>query len=344
MGAAVGRETDALAFLAEMAETPYRFDFYQALRRLECLYADEPRWGMAPRPANEPVRLGQAPDMTFAPAAISAVDLGQPPRVTVCVTGLLGPNGPLPSHLTEFAHERLLHAGDRTFVRFLDLFNHRFLLLFYRAWAQAQPHVSHDRPAKDRFAAHVAALLGLDDDDRHVRDSLPSGAKLFYAGILARQVRDADGLASILRDFFEAPVEIEQHVSHWMDMDPGQSTRLGHAAAVLGTEAALGDRVPDCQHRFRIAIGPLTWERYCAFLPGGNALRQLTDWVRFYLSFELAWDMRLILTGDSVPDLTLGTGARLGWTSWLGAHTPGDADDLCLDAEVFLDRSGDYAA
>jgi len=59
--------------------------------------------------------------------------------------GLLGPNGPLPIHVTEYARHRLRHAGDATLSRFLDLFNHRFLALFYRAWAQAQPHVNRDR-------------------------------------------------------------------------------------------------------------------------------------------------------------------------------------------------------
>src|SRR5207244_5118336 len=69
MGAAMGRETDTVkadtirantvAFLASLEATPYRYDFYQTLRRLECLYADKPRWGRALRPVDEPIRLGQ---------------------------------------------------------------------------------------------------------------------------------------------------------------------------------------------------------------------------------------------------------------------------------------------
>ena len=35
MGAAMGRESDAVAFLDSLADAPYRHDFYQALRRLD---------------------------------------------------------------------------------------------------------------------------------------------------------------------------------------------------------------------------------------------------------------------------------------------------------------------
>ncbi len=45
MGAAMGRETDALAFFAALAEKPYRYDFYQTLRHLECLYRRETPMG-----------------------------------------------------------------------------------------------------------------------------------------------------------------------------------------------------------------------------------------------------------------------------------------------------------
>ena len=66
MDARVGRETDAVAFLSALAEAPCD-DFFQTLRRLECLCADKPRWGEAQRPADEPVRLGQEPTTSFAP-------------------------------------------------------------------------------------------------------------------------------------------------------------------------------------------------------------------------------------------------------------------------------------
>ena len=344
MGAAVGRETDTVAFLAELAESPYRFDFYQTLRRLECLFADKPRWGEALRPIDEPVRLGQDPDLSFAPAPLASFGTHpgeQRPRLQVRLFGLLGPNGPMPIHITEYARERLRNAGDPTFCRFLDLFHHRFLALFYRAWAQAQPHVNRDRPDADRFAGYVGALLGVMLPTLRGRDAVPDVARFFHAGALVRHVRNTDGLVGILQHFFGVPVGMEEFVGHWMILGPRERTFLGRAGANLGAGAVAGGRVWDRQHKFRVRIGALTLAQYEAFLPGGAHLKRLVDWLRFYLTFELDWDVRLILEEREVPALTLDGKRRLGWTTWVGTRPQrADADDLCLHAETVIGRFG----
>ena len=123
-----------------LAAAPYRWDYFHALRCIDAFHAGKPRLGTARRPADEAVRLGQPADLSFAPAAISNVALhaqGGVPRIDVRFFGLFGPNGPLPLHLTAYARERSLHKGDHALQRFADLFHHRLLLLFYRAWAQA---------------------------------------------------------------------------------------------------------------------------------------------------------------------------------------------------------------
>jgi type VI secretion system protein ImpH len=328
-------------FVESLAAEPYRHDFYQALRQLECLHGDKPRWGRALRPADEPVRLGQDPDLSFAPAPLASFEpsgAGAPARLQVRLFGLFGPNGPLPTHLTEYARERLRHEGDPTLSRFLDLFHHRLLALFYRAWAQAQPHVNRDRPAEDGFATYVGAFLGVSPAAFRDRDTLPDLAKLFHVGTLARQVRNAEGLAAILRHFFRVPAAVEEFVGHWMRLGTRERTRLLPAAAPLGGGAVLGGRIWDRQNKFRIHLGPLTLEQYQSFLPGGVPLRKLVDWVRLYFCLELEWDVRLTLRREEVPRLTLGRGPRLGWTTWVGHRTvPADAGDLCIDAERFVE-------
>jgi type VI secretion system protein ImpH len=334
MGNAGGRTTDALTFFAELAAAPYRYDFYQTLRRLECLYDEKPRWGRALRPIDEPVRLGQDPDLSFAPSPLASFETrgDRAPRLQVRLFGLFGPNGPLPLHLTEYAHERLTHAGDPTFSRFLDIFHHRFLALFYRAWAQAQPSVNHDRPRDDRFTVYVGSFAGIAPPSFRNRDAVPDLAKLFHVGALIRQVRNAEGLEQILAHFFRVPARIEQFVGHWLRLETRERTRLEADGAPLGAGAVLGGRVWDRQHKFRIHLGPLTLEQYESFLPGGAPLRKLVDWVRMYLCYELDWDVRMLLTQSEVPKLSLGGSTRLGWTTWLGRRrkaTP--ADDLHLD-------------
>lgn len=336
----MGRETDALTFFSALAEAPYRYDFYQTLRRLECLFDSKPRWGHARRPVDEPVRLGQDPDLSFAPSALASFSPGEggrPPRLQVRLFGLLGPNGPMPIHITEYARERLRTAGDPTLSRFLDLFHHRFLTLFYRAWAQAQPHVNRDRPNDDRFAVYLGSFMGVAPASFRNRDTVPDLAKFFHVGALIRQTRNAEGLRAILQHFFRVPVEIEQFVGDWMRLEPAQRTYLGRDGAVLGVSAVAGRRVWDQQHKFRLHVGPLTLSQYEDFLPGGARLRKLVDWVRLYTHFELDWDVRLRLKKDEVPPIRLGAGRRLGWTTWLGRRqAETDADDLCLHAEALV--------
>jgi len=344
MDAKLGNQADVLTFLADVAREPYRYDFYQTLRRLECFYADKPRWGTARSPVDEPVRLGQEADLAFAPAPLASLEFGHdgaPPRLQVRLFGLLGPNGPLPIHITEYVRHRVRHAGDSTLSRFLDLLHHRFIALFYRAWAQAQPHVNHDRADGDAFLTYIGSFIGLAPQPLRHRDSVPDLAKLFHVSTLIRQVRDADGLAAIVHQFFRVPVRIEEFVGHWLVLAPGDRTRLGIGGGGLGTGAVVGGRVWDHQSKFRIHLGPLTLEQYEAFLPGPGRplLQQLVDWVRFYLCFELDWDVRLHLKREQVPALKLGAQGRLGWTTWLGTRTSAtDAGDLHLDGETWIDR------
>ena len=141
-------EANLQALLDAVQADPSAFDFYALLRRVDVLRPDAPRTGEALRPRQEALRLGQAPELDFAAAPLQALQpqSGAPPRLTVRFFGLLGPQGPMPLHFTEFVRERLRHHDDATLAHFLDLFHHRMLSLFYRAWAQTQPVVQLDRP------------------------------------------------------------------------------------------------------------------------------------------------------------------------------------------------------
>ena len=331
---------DHLSFFRALEEKPYQYDFFQALRRIECLFPKMPRIGQALRPADEPVRLGQEPALSFAPSTITSFKLADGaalPRMEVRFFGMLGPNGPLPLHLTEFARGRSIHAGDQTLVRFLDLFHHRFMALFYRAWAQAQPTVSLDRPHEDRFSYYAGSLFGLGEKSLRERDAVNDFAKLYFSGLLARHVRNRDGLVALLTGYFRLPVKVEEFTGHWMQLQESERTRLGRDGALLGNGAVLGRRVWDCQHKIRLCLGPLDLSQYESFLPGGAALVKLVAWVRQYLCFELEWDVRLVLKHDQVPKTRLGKFGRLGWTTWLGeARRTVDVADLTLDAERLL--------
>ena len=329
--------TRDLSALRALADAPHGYGFYHAVRLLECAYRDKPRLGQSVRPVDDPIRLAQDPAVTFAPSTLSSFTPGKgntPPRLATYFFGLFGPHGPLPLHLTEYARDRQRHAGDATFVRFSDVFHHRMLSLFYRAWADAQPAVQHDRPETDRFAEYIGSLFGVGAPSLRQRDEFPDAAKLHYAGWLVGQTRPPEGLRAILADFFELPVQITEFVGGWLALSQGDRWRLGEAreTGALGHTVILGARVWDGQHRFRITIGPLGYGDFERLLPGGRGLQRLIAAVRNYIGDELAWDVNLILKRDEVPDLRLGAAGRLGWTTWLGTRADDtDADDLLLD-------------
>jgi len=328
--------TDPVGLFHALHQAPYQFDYFQALRRLECACPDRPRLGESSHAKEEPIRLGQDPTLAFAPSTLASFSFGknqQPPRLGVYFFGLFGPNGPLPLHLTEYVYDRLHNARDPTLARFCDLFHHRLLSLFFRAWANSQPAVSFDRPDQDRFAGYVASLFGIGASPLRDRDAMPDLAKLYYAGRLACQTRHAEGLQSVLQDFFQLPVRIDEFVGDWIDLPGDSRCRLGLSrdTSMLGATVILGERIWQAQQKFRIVLGAIDFNDYQRMLPGGNSLKRLMAVVRNYIGDELDWELNLILEQPEVPPLRLNSESRLGWTSWLTQGPLGrDGNDLVL--------------
>ena len=325
------------AWLAEVASAPHLHGFYPLLRALEARHPHLPRLGEAARPADEPWRIGQPAELGFAAASLAALELDGPrPRLQQRLFGLLGPHGPLPTHLTELARERWQHQGDLGLQRFLELLTHRLALLFYRAWAQAQPAL--DRPGDHGFAQRLGGLYGGGLESMRGRDALSDASRLFFCGRLARQVRDAGGLLEWCRAEFQVPVAVRRWVGHWMPLGREERTRLrqrAEAAGCLGRGAVLGGAVWDVQHRFRIVVGPLPLARYRDFLPGGEALARLRALVRQWVGLEFAWDLQLVLQRADIPALRLGGKTPLGQLAWLGRRPHArDAADLVLAPET----------
>jgi type VI secretion system protein ImpH len=328
------------AIFGELRRSPQTFGFFALMRHLEALHADRPRFGRSVRPSQDPLRLGQEPSVTHAPASIADFQPGadgSPDRLLVHFFGLFGPDGPLPLHLTEYARDRRRNHADPTFQRFADLFHHRALSLFYRAWADARPTVSFDRPDEDRFADYVSALIGLATPGLRGRDAMPDLTKLHFAGLLSAQTRPPEGLAQILSAFFGMPVRVESFCAAWLGLPESDRTRLGGGAetAELGKTALLGARVWSRQHKFRVVFGPLKLDEYERLLPGGLSFHRLVPIVRNYAGDVPIWDVNLVLRAREVPPIRLGRQGRLGWTTWLmPRRSPDDAADLFLDASA----------
>lgn len=324
---------DDLSFLQLLQKEPYRGEFFAVLRALECMYPDMSRLGRSSLPGDDPVRLGQEVSLAFPPSELAAFEPGQPNRLMINFMGLLGPNGPMPLHLTEYVHDRLLHENDPTIAAFLDIFHHRMMSLFYRAWADCEPTVSLDRPESDRFSTYVAALIGFGMESLQSRDDMPDWSKYYFSGRLTSQTRNAEGLIAIVSDFFKSLVEIEEFVGQWIQLPDQSLCGLGvsrHTASI-GVSATIGTRVWDYQQTFRLVIGPVDFEVFKRLLPGNEGLKRLTSMVRTYCGDEFAWELKLLLKCDEIPQIRLGEQGRLGWTTWIKdrPHTV-DTGDLVL--------------
>jgi type VI secretion system protein ImpH len=324
--------------LAELETEPWTFDFHAALRRVDCAYPDRPQSGHAARPAEEPLRVGQDPSLSFSPAPIQGFRLPtaeRSGRLRVAFFGLFGTQGPLPLHLTEHARDRMRGVGDRTFAAFVDMFHHRMFMLFHRAWSASQPTVGQDRPATNPFMRYIGALCGLGSPSLLGRDPLPDHAKLQFVGRLMNPARNAQGLRAMVKAYFGLPAEIEEFAGDWLELPPENRWRLGYSADVseLGKTSIVGRRVFQRTQKFRVVLGPLERRDFQSLLPGTKRLETLAHLVRTYVGDELTWDVRLVLRPEERRQLALGRGSRMGYDTWLGGnHAAGvGTEELVVD-------------
>ncbi|WP_237386322.1 type VI secretion system baseplate subunit TssG [Xenorhabdus sp. Sc-CR9] len=313
-------------FWQQLTQTPWKFDLFQTIRRIDAQYGEYYKLGTAPLPKYEPLRLGQKASMVFAPSTISEVQQQKNSNlyeILIYSFGLFGPNGPLPLHLTEYAHSREYNFHDTTLAAFTNLFHHRLILLFYRAWANAQPTTSLDRPDHQQFCHYLASLIGMGLPAQQNLNTISSHGLYALAGNLARQTHNAEGLEKILRFYFRVPIKIIQNIPQWLQIEAQDQTQLaaGRHMPRLGQSTFLGIAFYDMQYKFRIEIGPLTQTEYDLFLPGQPKSQQLRDWVHQYLGIQYAWDIQLILDKTAIKEMHLSGKIKLGLNSWLGKVT-----------------------
>ncbi|HET9955948.1 MAG TPA: type VI secretion system baseplate subunit TssG [Polyangiaceae bacterium] len=334
-----------MSLFESLKRAPYAYDFHVALRRVETLFRNRPRFGETVRPSDEPLRLGQDPTMAFTPSVVAdfkpPAEEGGPARLVVTFLGLFGSQGPLPTHLTEYARDRIRHSGDRTFAAFVDVFHHRMLSLFHRVWGSVEPTVAEDRPETSRFPAYVGSLAGLGLKSASRRDCLPDRAKLQFSALLADPVRHPEGLRGMVQSFFELPTGVEEFVGEWLDLPDNARWRLGGSPWVssLGETSIIGKRVFRRDHKFRVVLGPLSNDDFERFLPGSESLERLKALVRAYVGDQYDWDVRLVAAPDAMTSLCLARRGRLAWNARVGPRVGQQRrEDLIVDPITYQTR------
>ena len=309
---------------AELNDDPCSFEFFQAVSLLERL-----RQGMRPvggfsSPADEAVRFSVNPRLGFPASEIQELKLREkgPAEMMVNFMGLTGPMGILPHPYSELILERQ-RVKDRSLAAFLDIFNHRAISLFYRAWQRCRFPVSYADGSRDFFTQYLLDLLGLGTSNLRDRQSVEDEALMHYISLIVSQSRSAVALEQLLADYFEVPVEVQQFTGAWYPIDTTTQCEMDESDSLsiqVGLGAVVGDAMWDRQGSVRIRIGPLTLERYNDFLPEGSAYAALRAITRFFSNDCFDFEIQLVLDRTKVPaielDMNAKAPARLGWISW----------------------------
>lgn len=326
--AAEVRLEDAAVALERVArslfERPEAFEFFQAVRLLERLHPELDPVGRGADPASEAVRFAASTAMAFPVSEIESVTRteGGQARMSVNFMGLTGPSGVLPHEYTLLVAERK-RARDRAPAAFLDLFHHRMIALFYRAWRKYRFVVDREQGEQDRLLGRILDLLGMGLEPELEASPIQPETLVFYAGLLGLQPRGAAGLETMLEDVFEVPVEVEQFAGGWYPLPAQDWCAVGDDPSpsnLLGAGAVVGDEVWDPQGRVRVRLGPLDRERFEDFLPGGVDHDRLHALTRFYGHDQYEFEIQLVLAAEDVPGLMLGArnaDTRLGWSTWI---------------------------
>jgi type VI secretion system protein ImpH len=248
-------------------------------------------------------------------------------RVWVNFMGLVGASGTLPPSYTEMMLQYLRNK-DTALQEFLRIFEHRSIQLFYRAWKKYSFPVNFEQAALTHDGSDVEKLLLSLIGARPSRDhqQVPENLTLFYGGHFYAKSRNAVALQQILSDYFQVGIEVVQFQGEWIGLEQGTRSKLGagtlgSANNCLGINLLAGARVWQCQHKFRVIVGPLSQQELSDFLPGSpnKTFIKLCNVIRRFVDAHLIFDVQLRLKRDEVPILTLNTKnpSQLGFNSWL---------------------------
>ncbi len=284
---------------------------------LEKVFPQPGGLGSTVSPGRETVRFRANPSLSFPAEEIAAIGLppepGGPVTVTANMFGLHGPSSPLPPALTE----RVILAEDSGALRdFLDLFNHRLLSLLFLIWKHYRHGHRYQPGATDAISRAVAALFGMETDNRRTARPL----LLPYAGLLALSSRSASVMSSIVGDRLGVPCAVDEFVQREIRIPADALWSLGTASSALGRDSVAGETMGDIAGRFRVRLGPLDAARCDQLLPDGKDYQSLVEIINLTLRDPIEWDLAFVLHPGEARPLILGQ-TRLGWTGWLEIST-----------------------
>ncbi len=270
------------------------------------------------------------------------------PKLAVSFFGLFGASGALPHHYTQTIIERS-RQKDHTLREFLDIFNHRQLSLFYRAWEKHSFPVAFETASasktEDTVTKAIWGLIGNRFMASRNRLAVKDDYLLYYSGQFSSSRPSIESIRVCVQDMTGIPTEVEPLVGQWLMLDKSDQSQIGSSpngmsmGNNLGVDSMAGERIWDVENRFRVTVGPVDWNTFNEYLPSERRLRILTDFVRRYVGPQFDFDFRVLLKKEEVKGVVLaeGTSVCLGWNTWLGNwDSPLDAGDALFELPDIL--------
>jgi len=342
-----GGETPAL--LDRLESRPWEFDFFQAVWLLERFSgSDVPVGGRGPV-SQETLRFRPDVNLAFPSTDVRSVVRRDPGdgyapyhRIDVAFMGLYGVSSPLPMHYAvdvlrsvDQAHPQPGVQGgpaaadadpyaeepDRSPTRdFLDVFNHRLISLFYRAWLKYRFDRAFAVRGRDQIIGYLRWLIGCPPHYDEAALGVPPLAMIRYAGVLTQHPRSAATLEGVLTDYGEGvPARVRQCQGRWVALDVHDLNEIGVRNCTLGQDLTVGEEVYDRSGAFGITLGPVDWRTYVAYLPEEPRFQQTCALTRLYCVDPLSFDVQLVIEAHEIPEMVLSSGddaGRLGRTAW----------------------------
>ena len=312
-------------------------DFFEVVRQFEQHHPEFPRVGYARRGRFDALRFGQVPSLRFMGLAMDSLQEtpGGAMRLLVNVLGLCGVNGPLPLEFTSMVFQRSHNHYDRTLQCFLDIINHPFLRLYYRAYADHAAAICCDRDDDNILARFFQVLLG---QTAGISDCAPCrNLWIGESSILLRTRRSAAGLRQLLVDALHTPVSVEERAIGQYEIPRDCRCFLGRENVRLGVDTQIGRRFVSNTRQVNLHFGPLSFDRYVTYLPGKAAFPRVAFAVSRYFEQPREFDFTFRLKTDTLPPARLNASVALGHSVWLGQPRGAETSVRLEASRIFTD-------
>ncbi|WP_445496005.1 type VI secretion system baseplate subunit TssG [Photorhabdus sp. SF281] len=309
-----------------------KYNFYQLVELLNQLAVAWEKTGQTDRPDRESISFRSSASLAFPTRDVVSVKRTEQGRfqVEVSFLGLHGSQSPMPGYyLDSLAWEEA--QGENRLTNFLNIFNHRSVVMLYQIWRKYRYYICFDKNGMDDFSQRMFSLVGLGSDVNRTDLNINHSKMLAYAGMLASPSRSPEVICSLISHCFDLQdVTVHGWQLRKVTIPLSQQNRLGQKQkadgeknvkmSILGENFTIGSWVKGYNSKFMICINDLSREHFLSFLPDGKNFLPLVMFICFVLRDQLAWDLRLGLAENQAGGMVLGTkqNNNLGWTSFLG--------------------------